>query len=325
MYFLLGVALVGSIVGWEAAWPILFYATIGLAILFMTWIDATETYGSSSIFYKSILVMPKTDCFCMHRVWSDPKSVHWVTRGFRVCAGLLAAASTAISWARRVAFIQARVWIVSAAWCTTSVVWLLSCVPLALCLIQCAADDRRLHKIQEKMDISANTLILRFRRVQSLWLVHDIVLGLFWFYLGFMLYDLTDDQDDSEWRTIFLSMLSWHIIIIVLYQCYFKAMWSLNPRKSSDSHSRPCCSPEDSPKIWSWIQIFCMVGIYVVVILRMQISHLVMMGFESPFHAIIASILVIVTCISHMVGRGPANPIQKSYTDSTSFDDGLVF
>lgn len=323
MYLLLGLALIGSMVAWEMKWSILFYGSIGLVILFMTWIDATKKYGSDSIFYKSILVMPKTDCFCVHQVWSDPKSVHWVTRGLRVCAGLLAAASTAISWTRRDAFIQQRVWFVSAAWCLTSVVWLISCIPVALCLIQCAADDRGLKKLPGKLGISEQELVLRFRRVQSLWLLHDIVLGLFWFYLGFMLYDLTDDQDDSEWRTIFLSMLSWHIIVLVLYQCYFKSMWSLKPPQRLQKRSRPCCSPENSGKIWSWIQILCMVGIYVVVILRMQQSNLVSMGFDSPLHPIAASILVMVTCISYTIDT--STPTVKQYSDTTTTIDGLVF
>ena len=322
MYLLLGVTLVGSIVGWEMGWPILFYGTVGLAILFMSWLDVTKKYGSESIFYKSILAMPKTECFCVHRVWSDPKSVHWVTRGLRVCAGLLAVASTAISWTRSDAFIQQHVWIVTAAWCTTSIVWILSCIPVALCLIQCAADDRRLNKIPERMEISEQELILRFRRVQSLWFAHDIVLGLFWGYLGFMLYDLTDDQDDSEWRTIFLSMMSWHIIVLVLYQCYFKALWTLKPHQRVESRSRPCCSPEKADKIWSWIRILCMMGVYVVVILRMQQSHLVMMGFESPLHAIIASILVMIISISYTVDTGPH--VIQQMSDTTSLD-GLVF
>ena len=322
MYLLLGLALIGSIVAWETNWPILFYMSSGLSILFMTWIDMTKKYGTQSIFYKSIAIMPKTDCFCVHRIWSDPKSVHWVTRSLRMCAGLLAAISTAISWTRRQAFIEHRVWFVSAAWCTTSIVWLISCIPIILCLIQCAADDRHLKRLPDTMDISEQELVLRFRRVQTLWLIHDTVLGLFWFYLGFMLYDLTDDQDDSEWRTIFLSMLSWHIIIIVLYQCYFKHMWSLKPRQKAQSRSRPCCSPENSSKIWSWIQIFCMVGIYVVVILRMQQSNLIQLGFDSPLHAIAASILVMVICFSYTINAPAPSPKQLAHTISV---DGLIF
>ena len=137
-----------------------------------------------------------------------------------------------------------------------------------------------------------------------------------------MLYDLTDDQDDSEWRTIFLSMLSWHIIIIVLYQCYFKHMWSLKPRQKTQSRSRPCCSPENSSKIWSWIQIFCMVGIYVVVILRMQQSNLIQLGFDSPLHAIAASILVMVICFSYTINAPAPSPKQLAHTISV---DGLIF
>ena len=136
--------------------------------------------------------------------------------------------------------------------------------------------------------------------MQTLWLVHDVVLGSFWFYLAFMLYDLTDDQDDSEWRTIFLSMLSWHIIIIVLYQCYFKTMWSLYPYTPLETKSKPCCSPQQSPKIWSWIRIASFIGVYIVIILRIQKDNLLSMQFESLLHAVIASILVALACLSYL-------------------------
>ncbi len=312
LYPLLALTLCTTVVGWWEIWPTLFYGGLGLSVLVLTCIDGVFTYGSGSNFHKAIKAMPKTPC-CAHKQLSDPNHVKWTTCALRILAGLSATASLFISWSRRSAFVEKRVWFVSAAWCVTAAVWLVSCLPVLVCLIQCAANDA---KNGPQMDV------LRFRRVSTLWLVHDIVLGSFWVYLSFMLYDLTDDQDDSEWRTIFLSMLSWHIIIVVVYQCYFQTSLARLPRGRSEA----CCTPEAAYRIWSWVRILSFMGIYTVVILRLQHGNLVAMGFHEPLHVVVGVGLILVACGSKMVKHRPShnNTVKAAMHGVNSNTDPLL-
>ena len=90
-------------------------------------------------------------------------------------------------------------------------------VPYFICLIQCAEE-----KVKKDKDIDndVDKQLYSFRKYVAMWLVHDVVLGLFWLYLSITLHHLLKD-DDSEWRTIFLSMISWHIIVFVIRELYF--------------------------------------------------------------------------------------------------------
>jgi hypothetical protein len=146
-----------------------------------------------------------------------------------------------------------------------------------------------------------------------MWIIHDLFLGIFWMYLSLMLYDLTDDEDDSEWRTIFLSMLSWHIVVIILRQIYFKGTWSLNKvTKPSSERVSPCCSNENAEHWWDITRILCFVLIYGVFILRMQSGSLINMGcsLESVVLFILSIILV---CISKEIhGKSPTEAFTKT-------------
>lgn len=313
LHWLLGLTLCAAVLGWWELWPTLFYGSLGMSVIIMTCIDAIFTYGTGANFHRAIHAMPKTKC-CAHELLSDPKHVQWTTRALRIVAGLCATASLFVSWSRRHAFVDKRVWFVSAAWCVTAIAWIVSCIPVFLCLIQCAANDA---------SAEPNPYVLRFRRVSALWLLHDIVLGSFWVYLSFMLYDLTDDQDDSEWRTIFLSMLSWHIIVVVIHQCYCP------PGGLQKAHnlqrSKPCCTPEAANRIWSWVRILCFIGSYAIIIMRIQQGDLIFMGFDETLHVVLLFVLILVACSSNTSNEQPHTPTRSTASDTNKSVSTLLF
>ena len=177
------------------------------------------------------------------------------------------------------------------------VVWFISTLPFLICLVQCAAKttDTALTPIlinDEELApggslkigylkvrlVQGGELIVRFRKAVSMWLLHDVVLGIFWFYLAVMMYDLTDDEDDSEWRTIFLSMLSWHIIFAVLHQMYLKELWSCVRIEQTPNQQTPCCGPTSADKWWVICQLGGLAAMYVAFIWRMRLPNLTTMG-----------------------------------------------
>ena len=230
--------------------------------------------------------MKKTDCCLLHDFWSDPISVQWITVMFRVLAAMIALAAVATSWFERHRFLEGHSSTVATVWASASVCWLISCIPLVVCLIHCAATTTFKH--DASLNIPSEELVLRFRKVYSLWTLHDIVLGIFWLYLSVMIYDLADDEDDSEWRTIFLSMLSWHIVVVVLHYMYFKPFSDVN--KESKRSDGPCCVPRNAEYVWSFFTICAYIGMYTVVIRRMQRPNLLDLGTDSMMDPIVFSI-----------------------------------
>ena len=297
MYLLLGAALISAVMGWWEKWPTLFYGSIFISIFVFTIIELRNIMNHNGVFKTSMKAMSPTKCFLIHRVWSSPDSVIWTTSAFRFIAGLLSLVSIYISWNYKESFLKGHYWFTSFFWCLTSCVWLISLIPNFMCLIQCASNPL-LRRIPN-LNISEKDLILRFRKVISLWFVHDLVVGIFWIYLSLMLYDLSDDNDDSEWRNIFLSMISWHIIIIILYNIYFKQLWSLDPIIKINPHIvEPLCSEKFAHEIWTTIRICCFVGIYIIIIMRFQKDNLLEMGFDSPLHVIILNICIVIASFS---------------------------
>ncbi len=297
MYLLLGAAFISTVLGWWEKWPTLFYGSLFISIFIFTIIELMNIMNHNGVFKTSMKAMSPTKCFLIHKVWSSPDSVLWTTGVIRFIAGILASVSIYISWAYKKSFLKGHYWFITFFWCLTSCTWIISLMPNFLCLIQCASNPI-LRKISN-LNITENELILRFRKVISLWFVHDIVIGIFWIYLSLMLFDLSDDNDDSEWRTIFLSMLSWHIIIIILYNIYFKQLWSLDPILKKNPHMvEPMCSDKFANEIWTTIRICCYIGIYIVIILRLQTDNILDMGFESSLHVIILIICITISSFS---------------------------
>tara|TARA_B110000285_G_scaffold235601_1_gene318552 strand:+ start:54178 stop:54981 length:804 start_codon:yes stop_codon:yes gene_type:complete len=232
---------------------------------------------------KSYKHMSKDKKCCLD--WFDlssADSVLWLTCAFRTLASSMAIVACYISWLQRDHFWNDKHYTtVSAFWCVPPSLWLISTIPHIICLVQCAAGN--------------NSKLFAFRRRVTIWILHDIILGIFWLYLACMLYDLADDQDDSEWRTIFLSMLSWHIVIVVLQQIYFTDVWSTSLNVS-------CCDPKMIPRWKVFIKIFSLGIIYVVIMVIIKANETITMKC-SLSSVVIFSIAVVVGCISKFEKR----------------------
>jgi hypothetical protein len=246
---------------------------------------------------QSIHCMSVTECCCIHKLWSDPNSVVWTRTGFKILAGVGGTLAVLNTWEYSLNFATKHHFIVSVVWCISIGFWFLSCVPILISLIQCAAKE--IHKINprpiqigdkilefgEKIVVDEKTikiitgeeLIVRYRSCMTIDLIHDLVIGIFWLYLAIMLYDLSDDSDDSEWRTIFLSMMSWHIVFVTLHHIYIKDIRScVNITRTNKS--RPCCAPSEADKWWSFTQLAGLAAIYIGFIWRMKEPTLTDMG-----------------------------------------------
>jgi len=287
MHLLFSGALSLAIWGWWAISPLMFYGGVFLSIFLMMYIDISNSIAKNGFLDSAISIMTRTDC-CLVELWANPTSVRWTTVAFKIIAGLAALCATDVSWQHRRSFIDGHYTLVSAVWATAAVLWLCSCIPMLVCLVQCAANSKL--KLNGNLKINGNELILRFRKVYALWVLHDMVLGVFWLYLSTMLFDLADDMDDSEWRTIFLSMLSWHIVIILLSSVYFEPLANIHPIVTSTttptSQTTPCCSQKKAKSLWCAMLILAYAGMYIVIILRTQQDALLDLGFDSVLYPI---------------------------------------
>lgn len=304
LYFCITVALIVSSIGWfnkDASWWLVPFA---VATLGLTFLQALKI--SRDVFFNTTFdnTLTQTDCCCCspRNCCSKPKSAKYLFISLRIIAGLMSGASIIFSLFYREDFLNKKTDVLKVVWSVTIVFWLLSCVPLFVCLLQCAANDLKdLKKNDDDYNgndyngkIDKNEIILRFRKSITMWLIHDIFLGVFWLYLVLMLHDITDDEDDSEWRTIFLSMLSWHIVVVVIREIYFKHQWSVDPiKKSDETKVDPCCSVKNAPRLWRLTRLSCFAAIYTMFILRMQNDSLVDMG--GTWHMLIVFIIAIFT------------------------------
>ena len=248
-------ALISSIFSWYSANAPMFLISLALSISFFTAVNLYELSHDSFLLdgYSKM----KTDKKCCIKIfkWSTADSVLWLTCAFRLLAASMAVVACYISWENRHRFWNDKQYVmISVAWGVPSMLWLISTIPHIICLVQCAAGQ--------------NTKLFAFRKRVTVWLLHDVMLGIFWLYLSCMLYDLADDQDDSEWRTIFLSMLSWHIVIVVLQQIYFTDIWSTSLKVS-------CCDPEMLPR-WQVVIMLISWAVVYAVIMKMLKTNIKM-------------------------------------------------
>ena len=294
MHALIAIAISLAAWAWWDLQPLLFFCSTAAAIFLLAMSDIKSFLLKDALFQKSIRVMTKTDCCLLHDFWSDPTSVKWITVAFRTGAAGIAIVAVLTSWFERERFLSGYYNTVSAVWSAASICWLFSCIPMIVCLIHCAAVSK--YKDDTQIPIRSDELIVRFRKVYSLWTLHDIVLGIFWLYLSLMVYDLADDEDDSEWRIVFLSMLSWHIVVVVLHRLYFISLSKLEPR--TQRQSGPCCGPQNANNIWSACTVLSYVGMYVIIIRRMQQPNLLNLGTESVLDPIILTLSSLLFAIS---------------------------
>ena len=239
------IAMALAMISWHMEYVELWFLSLGCAFLCMTF---AHCYGliQNTFLKDAYVAMPvETPCCVPHICCTHRDSIMAATCVFRVLSGLMSASACYVSWSYREKFWNGDTDFVIGIWVVTASTWLVSCIPHAICLIQCAASKN-------------SALMYRFRQYVAIWLIHDIVLGIFWLYLAFMLGHLLK-EDDSEWRTIFLSMISWHIVVFVIRQLYFSDLWSI-------SEHTTCCGPKTRSRWGAIIQLLCMIVIYGVVV-----------------------------------------------------------
>jgi len=267
------VSLISSIVSWYYADTKSFLISVALSIAFFTVVNIIELWNDAFL-QKSYKHMSKDKKCCLDCFdWSSADSVLRLTCVLRALASSMAIVACYISWIQRKHFWNDKHYTtISAFWCVPPGLWLISTIPHIICLVQCAAGN--------------NSKLFAFRKRVTIWVLHDIILGIFWLYLACMLYDLADDQDDSEWRTIFLSMLSWHIVIVVLQQIYFTDVWTASLNVS-------CCHPKMIPRWKVFIMILSLGIIYSVIMTILKNNAIIQMKCSlSSVILFIAAVLV---------------------------------
>jgi hypothetical protein len=194
--------------------------------------------------------MDKTKC-CNMSYFQDPKSIKTFTLTFRLVTGLMASVALVITYAFKDNIVE-QIELVSTCWTIVCIFWFIAVIPLFISLLQCAA-------------AKSTPAILRYRRITSVYILHDIFLGAFWIYLSTMLHDLVDDVDDTEWRKIFLSMLWWHLLILV----------SLAVIRIPKKPKITTCCGLNTITFWQeFFLLFSIFCIYLVIIHRMRFDNL---------------------------------------------------
>jgi len=156
-------------------------------------------------------------------------------------------------------------------WVVASSLWVVSLVPLLLSLFQCLID-------QDKK---------RIRGMFVSWLLHDLVLGGFWIYLSYELYDLPDDVDDSAWRTLFRSMIAWHGVIVLFQE--------ISRGTPTTSCNTKCFS---TASIIGWGICLRLVGlliVYIVIMMRFESIYVLSMGMST---GLLTAFIIGVVCIA---------------------------
>jgi len=315
MYDILAFALIACSISWYMCMYGIWIIATCCSCLIVTVIHL-KSLRADAFLRQSFHLMENTPCCCAQDIWSSPQSVMWTFTTLRGLSGLVSSIALIVTYTRSDSFVDGYHWTVIGTWTIALVFWFLSCIPLIICLIQCAAkttcktvmdiqfnneilsEDKKIYIHKQCVVLAQpNLIIVRFRKSVFMWLIHDIVLGFFWLYLAIMLYDLTDDTDDSEWRTIFLSMMSWHIVFAVLHHLYLKKWWScivITPH----TDDRACCAPSTADKWWALTQLFGMATIYLGFIFRMRQTTITDMGCSEKTLAI-----VIVGIVAFYIGE----------------------
>ena len=275
------------------------FCGLGFAALSFTGVSVLEI-SYSSFLHESYQAMPRETVCCLPKFGcSSPDSILFLTCLFRAVAGLSASASFYVSWTFRKAFWHGHTTTVVGMWAGTSLVWLISCVPHFICLLQCASTTE-------------SRTIIRFRKRVTVWLVHDVVLGVFWMYLAFMLDHLLK-EDDSEWRTVFLSMMSWHIIIFVCRKLYLTDVWHITKHVA-------CCAPETVGRWAVVLMLSAMLTIYGVLVHVVRDS--VDMGCSLE-QVVVFVFALVVGCIGYLMAVTRRHHTKKNDVSSVSRNTGL--
>ena len=132
--------------------------------------------------------------------------------------------------------------------------------------------------INERLTVTRNAL-------------HDIVLGWIWIVLSLTFHDVIDDNDDKQWRSLFCSMIMFHIILMLIELLSNKKyVW---PTFNGD---KPFWQEETRPAILMGVRFLLYCVIYFAFLNRLhQYDNIIInMGFidHDVWYIVIASGLI---------------------------------
>jgi len=287
LYICLAIALSGSFVFWYEQSARLWFICNLISIFVYNFIHNIELWYSS-FFKNAFLYMDDNhECCCHGKCLKADRSLIWMVV-LRYIGGIFACIGMYIS-ILNVHNITGITTSLTILWTISATFWLLSCIPPIICLVQCAAHCKN-------SEDSTLKILKRFRTHLSLRIVHDVMLGIFWFYLAFMLdklvYKNNNEIHAEEWRTIFMSMISWHLVIVLVREIYF----SDKPYIFKGG----CCDKKNSWVWFKFVRIGCILLLYNIIIYRVNKPILYTMGCS--IYALSGAIVsIVIICGIHAI------------------------
>lgn len=241
-----------ALVGWFAQLPDMWYSGLA-ASAFMYNLGHCYEWASSEQIRRGQNAMKIVRTCCCEQyaqcrgLWAAPSAAFALLVVIRGFGGLVATAAFMVP-----VFGDEAIQIM---WRVAVSLWLVSCVPGFVCLVQCAAYAKN----------KQLKVLKSFRTHLALRLMHDVMLGIFWLYLALRVDDVlgkASEEDEREWHTIFMSMLSWHLVVVLVRDIYFS--------KTTRFISGGCCDKSNAHLWIKSVRILGITGLYAVVIHRVN-------------------------------------------------------
>ena len=139
-------------------------------------------------------------------------------------------------------------------WRVSVSLWLVSCAPGIVCLVQCAAYAKDKHV----------KFLKHFRSQLALRLMHDVMLGIFWLYLALRIDDVLGGAPKR--RTGMAHDFHVHVVVAPCCRTHARHLFSKTTRFITSG----CCD-ESNAHLWiKSMRILAIVGLYAVVIHRVN-------------------------------------------------------
>lgn len=282
LYLLLSMAMTVALVGWFAQMADMWHSGLVTTAFIYNLIHCYEWTTSGQIRQGKKAMRAVESCCCEQYarcggLWGSSSAAFTCLTLIRGAGGLVATAAF-----MGPVYDDATIRIL---WLVSVSLWLASCVPGIVCLVQCAAYAK------DKDD----KFLKHFRSQLALRLMHDVMLGIFWLYLALRIDDILGNataEDEQEWHTIFMSMLSWHLVVILVRDIYFS--------KTTRFISGGCCDKSNAHLWIKSVRIIAIIGLYAVVIHRVNDSSRPLgdMG-STPVEFTLSIISVLLLCFVH--------------------------
>lgn len=110
------------------------------------------------------------------------------------------------------------------------------------------------------------------------WGLHDLILGLIWEALSLQFHDVIDDNDDSHWRSLFSSMIVFHILTI-LFNIWNNDKYKIKWFQSTQFR---LCSDDTESSIFMLIRfiLYCVIYYWILSRLHTNEKLLISMGWN---------------------------------------------